>query len=182
MGTPRHEELTRGRLKREMREVVAIRQRATIVELLNAGATAEQVVEVMARGVTLDPRDSADPDATRFPMSSAAVLAFLRELRSDRLAEFDALRAYHKSEQAARLMADLVRMRSQQVKPWNAIARHEELLAKVLGTLEPVSVNLSAQVETRQAIAMVLAKLPDAEVDRLAEQGARIVAQLGEGE
>lgn len=157
---------------RQRKQLVEQRQRATVVDLLNSGAGAERIVQVLAQGVTVDPRDMADPDAKRFPMKRSAVRRFISDLQQERAQELSQLTGVYKSEQVARLMADCLRMRSQPKPPWSALARTEELIMRLLGTAEPERVHVTGQLAVREAIVASIYQLTDGELDALATEQA----------
>lgn len=164
---------------KQRKQLLEQRQRATVVDLLNSGASAERIVQVLAQGVTLDPRDMSSPDAKRFPMKRAAVRRFISELQQERANELSGLKGVYKSEQVARLMADCLRMRSQPKPPWSAIARAEELLMRLLGTAEPERVQVSGQLAVREAIVASVYQLTDDELEALATEQALLEQGVG---
>ena len=139
----------------------ALDRRATLYGLLNVGADAEQVRAAMMR---------------RHGMTAASVDHLVREARRERAAQFEEDRGRYKSEQVQRLQADLVRMRSQERKPWAAIARHEGLLASIVGTREPVGVRVTGRVDVTDSLAAVIQAMDADAVDDVVREQVELVA------
>ena len=136
-------------------------RRMLIYQLLNAAA---------------DPQQIAKACAERFAMSEQLTKEWIDRVRRERSEQFEADRPRYKSEQVSRLQADLTRMRSQERKPWAAIARHEQLLSAIVGTREPIGVHLGGAVQVREALVAVIQQLEPAALDEIVAEQLELVA------
>lgn len=127
-------------------------RRQVIYQLLNAGADRVTMHRAMAE---------------RFNMRPDLVDSLVSAVKHERAEQFEADRPKYKAEQVARLQADLVRMRSKDNRPWGAISRHEQLLARVVGTIEPVAVAITGTINVREALVAVVQHLDADTIDEL---------------
>ena len=124
--------------------------------LLAAGTTRRQAAVTVAR--ELGCTESA---------AHAACQTVLRTWADDLTADLPKAKA----AQAERLFRDLVRMRSRQEPNFASIARHETLLADLLGTRAPVRIEVDVGLEVRKSLLTVVSGLTAEEQDALvAEQ------------
>jgi len=137
-------------------------RRALVYQLLNSGADAATIRRACAE---------------RFDMRADLVDELVRKVKAERAEQFEADRGRYKSEQVARLQSDLVRMRAQERKPWGAIARHEQLLARVVGTIEPVGINITGTVSVREALVAVVQHLDTDAIDDIVTEQLELSAR-----
>lgn len=79
--------------------------------------------------------------------------------------------ANERARQVERLRRDLARMRAKASPPFSAIKQHEELLARLTGTMQPIRVEVDVLHTLKQSIAVVIGDLTEADRDRIvAEQ------------
>jgi hypothetical protein len=100
-----------------------------------------------------------------------AVWTMLKRLDEEWAADFKEFAGNERPRQAERLRQDLARMRALTRPSFQAIARHEELLARIAGTMQPIRVEVDVMHVVQVSIATVIAELTEAERDRIvAEQ------------
>jgi hypothetical protein len=107
----------------------------------------------------------------RFGTKKATTLDLVKKFRLDRADEFKEQKGKYKSEQVMRLQSDLAKMRKLKHPPWTAIARHEEMLVRIVGTAEPVKTETNVNINVRESMLQVVQRLEDSVVDSIiAEQ------------
>lgn len=142
----------------------SVRRRELVLRLVATGAP-RSVVEQ-----TLREREGVSEAVAR-----GVFLAVAEELRE----EYEDARPYYKAQQVERLQRDLAQMRA--VKPdqktgksrvnYRNVLAHETLLARVLGTLEPVKQEVSVDATVKESLVAVVAGLSRERMDDLvAEQ------------
>jgi len=129
-----------------------IDRRHDVVSLLNAGATRETICRLLGE---------------KYGVKGERIDRLVDEAMRSRAEAFDKDRARYKSEQVQRLQSDLVRMRSQGKIPWGAVSRHEQLIARVTGTIEPIAVSVSGTIDVREALVAVVQRLDPGEMDAI---------------
>jgi len=145
------------------REALVLERRSLVAGLIDAGASSSQIVAAFAEQYPHLRRDTVRKVATKYT----------DEARKARQEEYRSARSTYKAEQVARLRNDLLRMRAMDRKPWSSIAKHEELLARITGTLEPIGVAVSGSVAVHESLIAVVSKLDPHDVEELvAEQVA----------
>lgn len=105
-------------------------------------------------------------------VSRQQMLSLTREVEAALLEQDRELVPLLKQKQVERLHRHIVRASAD--KSWNAVVSAERLLAGVQGTLEPVQVQVSVDVSTRDAVTRVLASLPAERVVQLADEQHRL--------
>lgn len=131
-------------------------QRELAARLLASGLGRGQASQLLSQQLSVS-----------LPIARAVVGAIDREW-SDELAE-DLPRL--KARQLERLQRDVARMRARPDPDYSRIARHEELIAKIGGTMAPVRVAVDVAVEVRASLLAVVAQLTPEEQDAIiAEQ------------
>lgn len=145
------------------REALVLERRSLVAGLIDAGASSSQIVAAFAEQYPHLRRDTVRKVATKYT----------DEARKARVNEYRSARSTYKAEQVARLRNDLLRMRAMDRKPWSSIAKHEELLARITGTLEPIGVAVSGSVAVHESLIAVVSKLDPQDVEEMvAEQVA----------
>jgi len=95
----------------------------------------------------------------------------LKRLSDEWEAEFKESAHIERSLQIERLRHDLARQRAKANPSFQAIRGHEELLGRILGTLQPIRVEVDVMSTLKVSIAAVLVDLTEAEKDAMvAEQ------------
>lgn len=148
------------------RESMKLERRTLAASLLDAGASTEQIVKAF-----LDRYHRQDPVWVR-----KVAIQYTKEAREARIEEFRIARGAYKAEQVARLRSDLLRMRSMDRKPWSSIAKHEELLARITGTLEPIGVSVTAAVAVQESLVAVIGRMDPATIDAVVSEQVAIEA------
>jgi hypothetical protein len=97
----------------------------------------------------------------RFNTQKDVTKSIISKIRLDRSDEFAEAKGKYKSEQVMRLQADLAKMRKANPIPWAAIARHEELLIRIVGTSEPVKTETNINVNVRESLLQVVQNLEE---------------------
>jgi hypothetical protein len=112
-----------------------------------------------------------------FGMSATMTRYIMRDIRIAWRADIEEGSAYAKQEAITRLRRDLASMRAASPKPWRDIRGHENLLAKIEGTMAPIRVNVYDVNEVmRDALAGVLGGMG---ADEIAEYMGRGYEQAG---
>lgn len=95
----------------------------------------------------------------------------LKRIDAELAADLKDTVASERSRQVERLRRDLARMRARSSPPYTAIKQHEELLARLTGTLQPIRVEVDVLHTLKQSLAVVIADMTEADRDRIvAEQ------------
>lgn len=103
---------------------------------------------------------------TAFNMSRTQVMTMTAKIRQEWAADLRDQIMHVRDEQVMRLMNDLATMRAAPTKDWTRIRGHEQLLANIQGTIQPVRVAvLDKGSERRDAMANVLADMIDSGMD-----------------
>lgn len=154
------------------KEAMVVERRALVAGLLDSGASQGQIQRALAEKYGyLTPASAKD-----------VARKYVAEARKARAGEYREAKGTVKAEQVARVKNDLIRMRSMDRPPWSAIAKHEDLLARMCGTLEPIGVTLSGSVAVHESLIACVARLDPGDVERLvAEELALEAAALGAG-
>lgn len=154
------------------KEAMVVERRALVAGLLDSGASTAQITRAIAEKYDyLTPASAKD-----------VARKYVGEARKARAGEYREAKGTIKAEQIARVKNDLIRMRTMARPPWSAIAKHEDLLARMCGTLEPIGVNLSGSVAVHESLMACVARLEPGDVERLvAEELALEAAALGAG-
>jgi len=137
-------------------------RRLTILHALNAGADPETIRRACAQ---------------KHGMSGELTDEWIRRLKNERAEQFEAERPKFKAEQVARLQSDLAKMRMGEKKPWASIHRHEQLLARIVGTIEPVGVVVSGTVTVREALVAVIQHMDMDAIDEVVREELELVEQ-----
>jgi len=112
--------------------------------------------------------------AKRFGMTNKATDRLVQTI-FDEWRETDAARAEHqRSAQIRRLQSHIVAAR--EAGKYAAVATLERLLADILGTLEPIRVEVSASVQVQQSVLHVLSSMNAEQIRQLANRQREILA------
>jgi hypothetical protein len=127
-----------------------IMRKTVIVRMMNACKTVDEICEVLCeRG-----------------MARELVVETINRLKQERWQILEEDRVKMKSEQVARLQADLAIMRTTTPKvPFATIRGHEELIAQLVGTKEPVKQEVSVMVDHRHALWAVIQHMDDSTIE-----------------
>lgn len=87
--------------------------------------------------------------------------------------------AKERPRQIERLRHDLARMRAVQRPSFQAIRGHEELLGRIMGTLQPIRVQVDVMATLRQSVAVVLQDMTEEEKDQLVAEQLELEAFAG---
>jgi hypothetical protein len=99
------------------------------------------------------------------------VYTALKRISDEWEADFKEFAHTERSKQVERLRQDLARQRAKANPSFQAIRGHEELLGRILGTLQPIRVEVDVMSTLKVSIAAVLVDLTDSEKDAMvAEQ------------
>lgn len=144
----------------ETREAMMADRRALVAGLLDSGASVGQITRAIAeRYDYLTPMSARD-----------VARRYVAEARKARVGEYREAKAAAKAEQVARIKNDLIRMRSCGRPPWSAIAKAEDLLARILGTLEPIGVNVSGSVAVHESLIAVIQRMDPQDVEAIVSE------------
>ena len=154
------------------KEAMVVERRALVAGLLDSGASQGQIQRAIAEKYGyLTPASAKD-----------VARKYVGEARKARAGEYREAKGTVKAEQVARVKNDLIRMRTMKSPPWSAIAKHEDLLARMCGTLEPIGVTLSGSVAVHESLIACVARLDPGDMERLvAEELALEAAALAAG-
>jgi hypothetical protein len=96
-------------------------------------------------------------------------------------AEYEDARPYLKALQVERLQRDLASMRAagKGRVSYRSVAQHEALLARVLGTLEPVKTEVSVDATVRESLVAVVAGMDRDRMDALVAEQLALEAAAG---
>lgn len=126
-------------------EDIAIARRREVLTLMRAGATSDQVVNHCV---------------LNFGMTEHGTRDIMREIRASWRRDYEEEVHSARAATVHRLRDDLVRMRAQTPRPWRDIRGHENLLAKIEGTMQPVKLQVIDSEETmRDALTEVLGEM-----------------------
>jgi hypothetical protein len=103
----------------------------------------------------------------------------LTRLNAEWTADFKEFAHDERARQVERLRQDLARQRSKANPSFQAIARHEELLGRIMGTLQPIKVEVDVLATLKTSIAMVLVDLTEDEKDRMVQEQLELEAMAG---
>lgn len=132
-----------------------------IATAMGAGVPRDRIIRAVSALVP----DLSETEADKFYSQ------ILRDWRDDYSRES----TFHRATQIRRLTNDLVKMRSGAKVPWGAISRHEELLAKITGTMAPLRVAvLDVREELKTSIATTIGNMTDAELDSIIADGQAV--------
>lgn len=141
---PNPKDLSPGDSLGSVPESVKVARRREIITLMNSGAPYDQVI---THGRSLG-------------LSEMRVRELMREIRLAWRRDYEEELHTSRAATVRRLRDDLMRMRAQSPKPWSAIRSHENLLAKIEGTMQPVKVQvLDAEETMRDALTQVLGEM-----------------------
>jgi hypothetical protein len=131
-----------------------IMRKTVIVRMMNACKTNDEICEVLCeRG-----------------MAREIVIETINRLKQERWQILEEDRVKMKSEQVARLQADLALMREMKPKvPFATIRGHEELIAQLVGTKEPVKQEMSVMVDHRHALWAVIQHMDDSTIEDITQ-------------
>lgn len=98
------------------------------------------------------------------------VWAALKRISAEWEADFKEFAESERTHQIARLRSDLARQRAKANPSFQAIARHEELLGRILGTLKPIKVEVDVLSSLKVSLAAVIVDMSDAEKDAMVRE------------
>ena len=136
-------------------------RRAVITSMLNACEAKDKIIEECR---------------SKFGMSADLTREHIERIKNERSDQFAADRPKYKAEQVARLQADLVKMRGMPNTPFASIARHEELLIRIVGTAEPVKIETTVNVSVRQSLIACIEHLDNDVLDAIAVEQLELEA------
>lgn len=113
----------------------------------------------------------------QFQMSETQTKHIIYALRQAWRADLDEQIAHARSEAIVRLRRDLSSMRAgaSTAKDWAAIARHENILAKIEGTYAPVKVAVHDINEVRRsALNAIMGNMTDEEMESILAEGFEV--------
>jgi hypothetical protein len=151
---------------RAAKAATVAKRRDIVAGLLDAGASTSQIEAALAEEFGY-----MTPQTTR-----NVARQYITEARKARVGEYRAAKMSNKAEQVARIRNDLIRMRSMGRVPWSSVAKAEELLARITGTLEPIGVNVSGSVAVHESLLAVIARLEPDDVEHLVAEQVAIEA------
>jgi hypothetical protein len=102
-----------------------------------------------------------------------AAYSAVRMIHSRIKADFESegLAVTEKPIQLERIRGDLGRMRAEAKPKWQAIAKHEELVGRLLGTFAPVRFAIDTTIEVRQSLVAIVTNMtPEEQEQMVAEQ------------
>lgn len=97
----------------------------------------------------------------------------LRKQVEEELLELDRETLGLSKQKAIRRIATRI-AKAEKAGAWTAVMAGEQLLAKIQGTLEPVQVHVNVDATVREAVTVVLAQMPPAELEALLTDGVPV--------
>jgi len=158
--------------KKDQRQYAAAtpeEQRGTIVTLEERRKRTEAIESLLVNGVGLARLERIGRET--FGMNKAAVALYVKRIRERWAEESRAERPHNKAQQVRRIYGHIAEARRD--KNWSAVAQFEKLLAQVLGTMEPVEINVNIDATVTEAALHVVANLtPERRTAMIEEQRA----------
>ena len=81
--------------------------------------------------------------------------------------------------QIERIRGDLGKMRAEKNPKWQAIAKHEELIGRLLGTFAPVRFAIDTTIEVRQSLVAIVTNMTPEEQEQMVAEQLALEARAG---
>jgi len=168
-------------------------RKALVVKLVAFGLTLSMVRDAIREQTTPNVADSPDAASAKLrlreeigaPLSEEQVGYAYKAAVDDLYAQYEQERGSSRALQSERLRRDLVELRRMsreeprgkfdgRTKAYQAIAKHEEIIARIDGNYAPVKVEVAQNVQVRSSLLAVVAALSPEEQEELVQEQMRL--------
>lgn len=173
-------------------------RKSLVVKLVAFGLTLPMVRDAIREQTTPNVKDSPEAVSAKLrlreeigaPLSEQQVKYAYEAAVEELYAQYEQDRGSSRALQSERLKRDLVELRrlsrdeprgkfDGRTKAYQAIAKHEEILAKLDGNFAPIRVELAQNVQVRSSLLAVVAALSPEEQEELVREQMLLEARAG---